>query len=65
VRPVAAEPLCQVRLIPLQPLEERSVEVGEPLVPVEILVREPGLAEREVPPGEDWRRDFGGQANGS
>jgi hypothetical protein len=29
---------------------------------VEILVREPGLAEREVPPGEGWRRGFGGQA---
>ncbi len=41
--------------------EERTVEIGEAILPVEVLVGEARNAEREVPPGESGRcRDFQG-----
>ena len=61
IGPVGREAGMEPRLLGAEPLEEGGVELGEAVLAVEILIREAGNAEREVPLGgrRGWSRRQG------
>ncbi len=61
---VGDQPGVEGRVLALELLQERAVQVRQPLVAVEVLVGESVNAEREISPGGGWRRRRGFQESG-